>query len=160
MPTLRSYLDDPPFEFQPFVTITDMYSADAIRIRLMGTRLANAVGERTGGGFKDSFTERAASIAGELSWAAGQQKAGYVALRKFSSQLGGDLMCPTISLPLTNANVPHVIVTYFDVQDRNSNWTVQSAAKKIVAVEFKEWIDVGCGKPEAVKTGSGEVLRL
>ena len=73
LPTLRSYLDDPPFDFQPFVTITDMYSADSIRIRLMGTGLVNAVGERTGGGFNDSFTERAASVAGQLSWAASQQ---------------------------------------------------------------------------------------
>ena len=60
-------------------------------------------------------------------------------------------MCPTISLPLANANNPHMIVTYFDLKDRNYNWTVQGAAKKIVAVEFREWIDLGCGKPEAAK---------
>lgn len=148
VPTLGAYLDNPPVALQPYVAISDLVSADDTTIRLMGTALAHAVGERTGTDIKDSYGKDIARYIRKLAWTAVSHPAGYLARRGFARIHGLPYTVQTITLPLIGKSVPHCVVTYFgldyrDYRNNDPKWLDQS-----VGCELQGWVDIGAGIPK------------
>ena len=131
VPPLGAYLDNPPVAQQPYVAISDLVSTDEANIRLMGTALAQAVGERTGTDIVDSYGKEIARYVRKLAWSAVLHPAGYLAWRRFARTQGVPYTVQTITLPLIGQSVPHCVVTYFgldsrDYRDNDPKWLEQS----------------------------------
>lgn len=149
VPSLRDYLDAPPFRLQPFVAILDIHSPEFITVRLFGTALTAIAGQEfTKKDLSPIYAAQELGRAGEIVWDAVTHPAGYICVRTVRTGHGLVLDCDCISLPLVvDAGAPKCLVTFVRFPQQTPRTPKPEMTGVVTRIRFVDWIDIGAGKP-------------
>jgi len=150
LPRLSDYLDAPPFQLQPFVSILDLYGPDKVVVRLFGTALSAVAGQDfTKKTLDPIYPAQDLARAGSIAWRAVVHPAGYVCVRTVRSATGLALSSDCICLPLSAADdAPKCLVTYLRFPQQSPQPPKPDATGVVTSFRFVDWIDLGCGIPQ------------
>jgi len=148
VPTLRDFLDAPPFRLQSEVAIVDVTARGEMRFRLFGTGLSTIAGhDLTGTDVLSNFHADARAEATRIAWGAVSVPCGYYLLREmrrgpFETAAVG------IGLPLVHQKTGKLAIVGFSSATGKSTDVVGGDESPFVrATELIKWIDIGAGTP-------------
>lgn len=148
VPSLRNFLDAPPFKHQSEVAIVDVVSVTEMRFRLFGTGLSIMAGvDLTGTDVLSNFHPAARAKASRNAWTAIAHPCGYF-VRRDLHHGAFDSKVIAVGLPLLHEQSGRVcLVTFSSVLDKSSNVSRGDASPLVRNVHLIRWIDIGAGTP-------------
>ena len=113
VPHLSDYFDHVPPPLQPYVVMMDLYSADKMSMRLMGTAMTEYLGEMTGSPAESLYSGETRKIAIAKAWTALNHPCGYLASRTLRSANGQLFTSNGIVLPIRTESPDSLTVVSF-----------------------------------------------
>jgi hypothetical protein len=151
IPHLSDYLDNVPPAFQPHVAIIDVFSAERMTLRLLGTVMSDSIG--ADGPIRDApdvYDPKTRAAATRLSWLAVSHPCGYVDQRPLRSAGGRVLTARGIVLPLrTDRTDCKSMVNFSAVAQSLREEGLDDRIETVTALGRPRWIDIGNGVPVA-----------
>ncbi len=150
VPTLRAYLDAPPFKLQSEVAIVDVISPTDMRFRLFGTGLSVLAGnDLTGADVLSNFHPRARSEASRIAWTATQTPCGYI-IRRDMRRETVDTSAFGIAMPLLHEQSGQIgLVGFSSILDKTNDIHLSGGYQFVHTVQLIQWINIGAGMPPA-----------
>jgi PAS domain len=148
MPTLRGFLDAPPFRLQSEVAIVDVVGPMDMRFRLFGTGLSSLSGvDLTGSDVLSNFHPTARAAAARNAWAAVTTPCGYF-VRRDHQRSPFKTHAVAVGLPLLHEQSGRVCLVVFNSTiDKAVDTGRAEANATVTAVSLIRWIDIGAGTP-------------
>jgi len=148
-PTLRDFLDAPPFRLQSEVAIVDVNARGEMRFRLFGTGLSSIAGhDLTGTDVLSNFHAEARAEAARIAWSAVSVPCGYHVLREMRRG-PYETTAVGIGMPLLNEKTGKLGIVGFSSATGKSTDVVRGDDSPFVrATELIMWIDIGAGTPD------------
>ena len=149
MPTLRDFLDAPPFKYQSDVAIADVLSPTEMRFRLFGTGLSTIAGhDLTGSDILSNFHPDARAEASRLAWNAVTVPCGYY-VRRDMRRGAYETSAVGIGLPLLHEQSGRACVVGFSsVMDKTTDVVGGEESPFVRSTALIKWIDLGAGTPD------------
>ena len=146
MPTLRGFLDAPPFKLQSEVAIVDVVSPTDMRFRLFGTGLSSLSGhDLTGSDVLSNFHPTARAAAASNAWAAVTLPCGYFVRRDLRHGLF-KTHAVGIGLPLLHEQSGRVcLVVFSSTVDKSVDAGGGDGSPVVYNVSLMRWINIGAG---------------
>jgi hypothetical protein len=150
LPHLSDYLDSVVPELQPLVSMMDILSPSDMRIRLLGTRITDMIGELTGSTAETLYAGQIRQLAMETSWRAVDQPCGYAVKRTLRSRSGASIDSAGLVLPMARGDDGRRTLVSFNGIPRREYYLDEEMKVSVETVQAfgpPTWIDVGAGLP-------------
>jgi hypothetical protein len=145
IPSIADFLDNSLPDLQPSLSIVDFISPTKMRVRLLGTKLVEAIGELTWSSADSLYRDGVRQRALALGWAAVNQPCGYIANRTIVTRSGREVLSRGLSLPI--ATSIKSFVTLNTVENLDDWQRSKDQVYTVTGVEHKDWLDIGFGTP-------------
>jgi hypothetical protein len=151
LPHIRDYLDSAVPRLQPNVSMMDCLSATAMRVRHMGTAVAEVTGELTGKSSEALYAQNIRAIATQTAWTAASHPCGYTVKRTLTTQKGLAMDMHGLVLPILTDTPDYLcLVAYNDILsfNRNIKRADLPGFKTVIGFSDVTWLDIGAGVPD------------
>lgn len=149
VPHIKDYFDHAPPALQPYVVMMDLQSAEEMSVRLMGTAIAEALGELTGSSADILYSGQTREIAIGKAWRAVHHPCGYIAKRKLRSKNNRLFNTTGLVLPIhTDTAGCKTIVSYNDLPNSDAGFASDDQIETVQDFSDHQWLDIGAGTPE------------
>ena len=154
VPHLSDYFDHVPPQLQPYVVMMDLYSADKMSMRLMGTAMTEYLGEMTGSSAESLYSGETRKIAIAKAWTALNHPCGYIASRTLRSANGALFISNGVVLPIrTESSDRLTVVSYAELPAVSYGVAREDQIEAVQSFAQHTWLDIGAGEPAKNNTG-------
>lgn len=150
VPQLSDYLDRAPTTLQPNVVAMDLHAEDGLRVRLLGTAIADVIGEMTGSAARTLYNNQTRSTAIHMARTAMDHPCGYVAKRMLMSKQRHLFETFGLVLPVhtqTSDSDLGTVISYTELPSKTSGLAQDDQIEAVQDLADRQWIDIGAGVP-------------
>lgn len=151
VPESKSFFPEDIPKLLSSFTIYELVSADCIRFKLAGTKIANRDGgDRTGDNYLDEVAPARRKKASEAFWTVYNQPCGMRVILEFTKKSGMVVLVEGIGLPMINSTGEFPLLYYSNDELSRSKRKVAGTIDRLelITVKQRDFIDIGAGIPD------------
>ena len=126
----------------------DLLSESEMRVRLMGTLVAEVLGEKTGSD-ASYYAEEIRAAAVRVAWTAGNYPCGYVVSRTLVTTSNMLIEAYGLVVPIfTDTPDCITLASYNDIEGESLGVAKKNEIETVKAFGKPRWLDIGAGVPD------------